>query len=91
MALGDLEANELDILLMSPEQFANEDVLRRLRDAKPFLFVVDEAHCISEWGDNFRPDYLRLGPVIESLGHPTVRNRRPGRSRHVRRGSGPAL
>jgi ATP-dependent DNA helicase RecQ len=65
-------ADELDFLFMAPEQFGAEDTLERLHEARPSLFVVDEAHCISEWGDSFRPDYLRLGTVIEELGHPTV-------------------
>ncbi len=68
----DLEANKLEFIFLAPEQLANPDVVEKLQAANPSLFVVDEAHCISEWGHDFRPDYLRLGTVIEELGHPTI-------------------
>jgi ATP-dependent DNA helicase RecQ len=63
---------ELEFLLLAPEQLSNSDVLEQVKAAKPSLFVVDEAHCVSEWGHDFRPDYLRLGAIIEELGHPTI-------------------
>jgi ATP-dependent DNA helicase RecQ len=66
------EDGELEYVLLAPEQLAHEEVLDRLREARPSLFVVDEAHAVSEWGHDFRPDYLALGEVIERLGRPTV-------------------
>jgi ATP-dependent DNA helicase RecQ len=71
-AFEEAEEGGIEFVLLAPEQLANEDVLERLKDARPSLFVVDEAHCVSQWGHDFRPDYLELGHVIETLGHPTV-------------------
>src|SRR5688572_1172962 len=68
-SLGD---GSVRFVFLAPEQLAKPEVVDALREAGPALFVVDEAHCVSAWGHDFRPDYLRLGGTIEQLDHPTV-------------------
>ncbi len=61
---------ETQLLYVAPERFANPLFTQGLARAGVELFAVDEAHCISEWGHNFRPDYLQLGEIRERLGQP---------------------
>ncbi|ONI73763.1 recombinase RecQ [Kribbella sp. ALI-6-A] len=68
----ELADGRLRFVFLAPEQLARADVRDQLAEAKPSLLVVDEAHCVSSWGHDFRPDYLRLGDVAEQLGRPTV-------------------
>ena len=63
-----LESGEIKLLYVAPERFNNERFLAQMKRSKIALFAVDEAHCISEWGHNFRPDYLKLAETARDLG-----------------------
>jgi ATP-dependent DNA helicase RecQ len=67
-----IASGTLRIVYTTPEKLEDEAFLRLLKSIKVPLFVVDEAHCISQWGHDFRPAYLALGGVIAALGNPTV-------------------
>ena len=71
-AIDDVRHERLEFVLTTPERLSDPEFVNLLRRIAVDLVVVDEAHCISQWGHDFRPAYLGLGAVAEALGHPPV-------------------
>ena len=70
--LRQLRQGRLRLVYVAPERFRSGAFMEALASVKIARFVVDEAHCISEWGHDFRPDYLSLREVVETLGNPPL-------------------
>ena len=61
--LAQLHAGELDLLYVAPERLLSDEFLARLKGMRVALFAIDEAHCVSQWGHDFRPEYVQLGQL----------------------------
>ncbi len=68
----DIERRRLNLLYLSPERLADSDTLNLLRGADVRLLAVDEAHCVAQWGHDFRPEYATIGEAAEVLGFPQM-------------------
>ena len=68
--IQDLHQKRLQLLYLAPERMQHEEFLQLLRSLWVSLLVVDEAHCISQWGHDFRPDYLKIGRLRQELTNP---------------------
>lgn len=71
-ALNKIKNNYYKLVYIAPERFYSHEFINTLNEIKVSLFAIDEAHCISQWGHDFRPSYTRLAKAIESLGNPPI-------------------
>ena len=66
--MNDIRSNETKLLYVAPESLIKEEYVKFLKSINISFFAIDEAHCISEWGHDFRPEYRRLREIIDNIG-----------------------
>ncbi len=69
---NDVISGKTKLLYVAPESLTKEDNIEFLKNIKISFYAIDEAHCISEWGHDFRPEYRRIRPIVEEIGHAPI-------------------